>query len=129
MTHVASRGVNFQTDQQIRAEIKRPDGRAYHRESIGRKRREVTRSGVLSAKRFYPGQRPPGARFRTGHGVVVTSVVWKALRTEPPRLRGSRTAERLEARRPGRERMTPAEVLEGASRVLLELERPPERPS
>jgi hypothetical protein len=132
ITHVASRGVNFQTDAEIQGEIRRPDGRAYHRESIGRMRRLVTERGALSAKRLYPGQRPPGAKFRTSHGVVVTTVVWGALRVaDPPRLRGSRSAERREARRPGRERMTPAEVIEGARGVLRLLERddPPERPT
>jgi hypothetical protein len=98
LTHVASRGTNFQTDAQVSGEITRPDGRRYHRESIGRKRREITRSGLLSAKRYYPGQRPPGATYRTPHGCVATVVLWQALKVSAPVLRGARRLERIRAR-------------------------------
>ena len=97
LTHVASRGVNFQPDSRVRDEIARPDGRRYHQESIGRKRRELIRAGILEGKRYYPGQRPPGATYRT-HGCVATAVVWGALRVTPPMLRGARQAERRAAR-------------------------------
>lgn len=98
LTHVASRGTNFQTDAQVRSELTKPDGTRYHRESIGRKRREITRAGLLSAKRFYPGQRPPGATYRTTHGCVATAVVWAALKVTTPTLRGARRLERVRAR-------------------------------
>lgn len=132
VTHVASRGVNFQTDDQVRDEIKRPDGRAYHRESIGRKRRELTRAGMLSARRLYPGQRPPGAKFRTPHGCVVTAVVWQALRVTAPMLRGARTLERQRVRRERRQSSTPipaGELGELAEQWLREQgSAPPPRP-
>lgn len=134
MAHVAGRGVDFQTDEQIRHEITKPNGLRYHRESIGRKRRELTRSGFLSARRLYAGQRPAGAKFRTSHGVVVKSVVWPALRLSRPTQRGERQAERAEARRQRgeplrREPMSRAEVAAGARDVLAMLDgigrRPP----
>jgi hypothetical protein len=98
LTHVASRGTNFQTDNQVRGELTKPDGTRYHRESIGRKRREITRAGLLSGKRYYPGQRPPGATYRTSHGCVATVVVWSALKVSAPVLRGARRLERVRAR-------------------------------
>ena len=131
VTHVASRGRNFQTDSQIRDEIRRPDGRHYHRESIGRKRREITRAGGFSAKRLYPGQRPPGAKFRTSHGCVVTTVVWQALRVSPPMLRGARTLERQFIRKERRQSSKPipaAELGELAAEWLREQSSAPPRP-
>lgn len=118
VAHVAGRGVNFQTDEQIRNEITKPDGRRYHRESIGRMRRQVTRAGILSGKRFRPGQRPPGAKFRTSHGVVVTAVVWPALRRSTPTLRGARAAARAEARRARNAPMSAQETEQAATNVL-----------
>lgn len=124
VTHVASRGVDFQTDEQIRLELTKPNGLRYHRESIGRIRREITRAGILSAKRLFAGQKPPGARFRTSHGVVVKTVVWTALRVSTPTLRGARAAERAHARRELRARgaMSAAETAEAASTVRALLE-------
>lgn len=98
LTHVASRGTNFQTDNQMRGEITKPDGTRYHRESIGRKRREITRAGMLSARRYYPGQKPPGATYRSPHGCVASTVVWAALKVSAPVLRGARRLERVRAR-------------------------------
>lgn len=114
MTHVASRGVNFQTDAQVQGEIKRPDGRHYHRESIGRKRRELTRAGMLSSQRYYPGAKPPGAKFRTAHGCVATFVVWRALRVTPPMLRGARRLELVRARKEERRQSSSSELIPAA---------------
>lgn len=134
MTHVAGRGVNFQTDAQTRLELVKPNGLRYHRESIGRKRRELTRAGFLSARRYFAGKRPPGAKWTSGHGVVVTSVDWVTLKMQRPTQRGERQAQRAEARRQRGERrerepMSRAEVAAGARDVLAMLEgigrRPP----
>jgi hypothetical protein len=129
VTHVAARGTNFQTDVVLQDEIRRPDGRAYHRESIGRKRRELTRAGYLSAQRIFPGQRPPGATYRTSHGVVATKVLWEAFRVSAPTLRGARRAERIQlarqSRPPSGELMTPAELSEAAEAFLRKQSAPP----
>ena len=111
VTHVASRGVDFQTDEQIRGELVKPNGLRYHRESIGRMRRAITRAGIFSAKRLYAGQRPPGARYSSPHGVVVKTVVWTALRVSVPTMRGARAGERAHARLVARAEATAAKAV------------------
>lgn len=131
VTHVASRGVNFQNDKEVQGEIKRPDGRRYHSESIGRKRRELIRGGFLDGKRFYPGQRPPGAKYRTGKGVVATSVLWEAFRVRTPTARGARTRERQAIRRELRRQSKPipaGELAELAQSFIDEQLGTPPRP-
>lgn len=100
VSHVASRGIDFQTDRQIQGEIARPDGRPYHRESIGRKRRELAKRGILSSRRVYPGATMPGARWRSSHGTTIKAVLWAALKLQqPPTARGARRAAARETRR------------------------------
>jgi hypothetical protein len=115
VTHVAGRGLDWQNDRQLRGELERPDGRQYHRESIGRARRELAKEGFLSSRRLLPGQALPNrARFgRTAHGTTLKAVVWQRFKQSPPTLRGARTRERQQLRRAERPQapLTPAETL------------------
>lgn len=95
VAHVAGRGVDWQTYKAISEEIRRPDGRPYHRESIGRKFRELAARGRITSRRVMPGGAlPKRAKFeRTGHGTTVKVVQWRAFSLAPPRVRGERVRE------------------------------------
>ena len=96
VSHVAGRGVDWQTYKAISEEVLRPDGRPYHRESIGRKFRELAKRGRITSRRVMPGQAlPKRAKFaRTGHGTTVKVVQWRAFSLPTPRARGERVRER-----------------------------------
>jgi hypothetical protein len=144
VAHIASRGTDWQTDEQLRGELTKPNGLRYHRESIGRVRRQLTRGGVLNARRIMPGQSlPAGARFgRSSHGCVIKSIAWAGLRVATvPTARGARSADRAVARKLRREQqrpMSPAETAQSARAVLEMLDgigspprrapRPPDTP-
>ncbi|HUL81648.1 MAG TPA: hypothetical protein VL131_05875 [Gammaproteobacteria bacterium] len=119
VVHVAARGLDWQNDAELAAELERPDGRRYHRESIGRARRQITREGYIESRRLLPGQAlPPRAKFkRTSHGTTLKHVIWSRFRLQVPTPRGQRTRERQRIRREEQRAqapMTPAEILAAA---------------
>lgn len=115
VTHVARRGLDWQNDTQLRGEFSRADGKPYHRESIGRARRELASDGFLQSRRLMPGQALPNrAKYgRTSHGTTLKAVLWQRFKQSPPTLRGARTRVRQQIRRAERppEPLTPAETL------------------
>jgi hypothetical protein len=78
------------SDTQMRTLIKRGDGRAYHRESIGRARRLLARAGCIESKRVFPQQTPIGAKYRSTHGTTSKRILWKTLGLKSPMTRGDR---------------------------------------
>jgi len=56
----------------------RPDGRRYHRESIGRAVRNVARRlSAVRIERVHPGQKPRGAKWFSAHGTTNKSFNFK----------------------------------------------------
>jgi hypothetical protein len=99
-SYVASFGdTNWQTDKTLAAAIaKDRSGSHYHRESIGRARRMLTRAGFIHVKRIFPGQVPDGADYPSAHGTTSKAIRWKALGvTRPPKSERRKAAERARA--------------------------------
>jgi hypothetical protein len=89
----ASRGdFCWLTDRKVSEEtdVKRWDGRPYHRESIGRARRQMARRGWIGSERVMPFGLPKGAKHRTTHGTTNKWVAWKTLGVKNPMTRGER---------------------------------------
>jgi hypothetical protein len=94
-THVASYGDHcWQTDVAIQTIVKRWDGRAYHRESIGRARRRMATAGWIESKRIFPQQVPDGAQYRSTHGTTSKRISWKVLGLRNPLTRGEQRKRR-----------------------------------
>lgn len=96
-SYVASFGdTNWQTDKTLAKAIpKDRSGALYHRESIGRARRMLTRAGFLHVKRIFPGQIPDGADYPSAHGTTSKGIRWKAVGvTRPPKSERRKAAER-----------------------------------
>jgi len=87
-------GSNWSTDATRAAEILRPDGRNYHRESIARARRSLARAGFIRSVRVLPLQKPRGARWTSSHGCAQVFVRWSTLGVTPPPKRLRREAEK-----------------------------------
>lgn len=85
-SYVASFGdTNWQTDKRLSEAIAKDRfGAHYHRESIGRARRMLTRAGFLHVKRIMPGQVPPGADYPAPHGTTSKGIRWKAVGVKRP---------------------------------------------
>jgi hypothetical protein len=123
VVHVAGRGLDWQNDAELAAELERPDGRRYHRESIGRSRRELAKAGYIESRRLMPGAPLPNrAKYgRTRAGTTVKHVVWARFRLQAPTARGARTRQRQSFIREQREQrreerpMTAAETLAAAA--------------
>lgn len=100
--HVASfGGVCWQTDRKLQEQLRRPDGNPYHRESIGRARRQLSRMGLLRSRRIYPGQKPdPKARFASAHGTTANAIAWREIGIRNPLTRGERRRARLRQETP-----------------------------
>ncbi len=109
-TEIASRGdTNWLTDAQLRAVLKRWDGRPYHRESIGRARRMMKRRGWIGSERVYPTQKPRGAKFSSTYGTTTKWIIWKNLGVKNPMTRGERRERRAQQVRAERiERLMPS---------------------
>lgn len=119
LVHTAGRGVDWQNDREVSEELERPDGRRYHRESIGRSRRKLAKAGYIESRRLKPGQALPArAKFkRTSHGTTLKQVIWARFRLQKPTPRGERTRERQRFARQQRQEsrpMTAAETLAAA---------------
>lgn len=85
-SYVASFGdTNWQTDAKLSQAIPKDRwGAHYHRESIGRARRMLTRAGFLHVKRIMPGVVPPGADYPAPHGTTSKGIRWKAVGVKRP---------------------------------------------
>lgn len=96
-SYIASFGdTNWQTDKTLSENLqKNRSGALYHRESIGRARRMLTRAGFLHVKRIFPGQIPDGADYPSAHGTTSKGIRWKAVGvTRPPKSERRKAAER-----------------------------------
>lgn len=90
-------GNNWQTDRTLADRIpKDRSGSHYHRESVGRARRMLSKAGFLKVKRVFPGQTPEGADYASSHGTTSKFVRWSVLGvTRPPKSERRKQAERL----------------------------------
>jgi hypothetical protein len=90
----------FNTNDELREVLKRPDGRQYHRESIGRVRRQGALEGLWSHRRIPPGRKPNKlAERRTSHGTALNVLNWSGLFRRRPPLRGEQRKVAAELRR------------------------------
>jgi hypothetical protein len=99
-SYIASFGdTNWQIDKTLAENIpKDRSGGRYHRESIGRARRMLTRAGFLHVKRIFPGQVPEGADYPSAHGTTSKGIRWKSIGvTRPPKSERRKAAERARA--------------------------------
>ena len=98
--HIASRGDTcFESDLEVQQFLTRSNGRHFHRESIGRKRRSMARRGLIESVRIMPQHRPPGAKWKTTHGTTSKRVLWKTIGVRNPMTRGQRREARLKQKR------------------------------
>lgn len=99
IAHVASwGGVCWQTYTALQGVLRRPDGRLYHRESIGRACRWLRDRGVMANARVMPRGKidSPLAKFRTSTGTTVKSVNWRELGARNPLNRRARREKRIQ---------------------------------
>lgn len=83
--HVASFGdVCYQTDTRLAEKLRRPDGRAYHPESIARCRRWLRDAGVISSERVFVGAKLPNAKWRSARGTTLKTFNWRAIEQKNP---------------------------------------------
>lgn len=88
---IAIRGDHaFETDNQIRAIIRKHGDGLYHRESIGRARRRLQRLGLIESKRIYCGQKCPRMRYPSPHGTTDKCFRWDRLGVRNPMPRRER---------------------------------------
>lgn len=82
---VAIRGsVCWETDRNLRDRLTRSDGRPYHRESIARARRSLTRKGIIRAKRLFTGQKCAEMKYASPHGTTAKRFAWDRLGVANP---------------------------------------------
>lgn len=91
--------VCFLTYEQMKQYVKRPDGKPYHRESYGRKVRELRAQNIIVHRRVMPGHVPRRAKQRAWNGTTENSVVWATLQARSPLSRAERRRARIEAER------------------------------
>jgi len=83
--HVASFGdVCYQTDARLAEKLRRPDGRAYHVESIARCRRQLRDAGVITSERVHVGAKLPNARWRSSRGTTIKTFIWRSITQKNP---------------------------------------------
>lgn len=70
---------NFLTDAQLRENLERDFGRTYHRGSIARSRRTITRAGFIQVKRLFPGQKVQRMKRASPHGTTAKYFRWDAV--------------------------------------------------
>lgn len=133
--HVASFGANcWQTDRKLQSLLLRSDGDRYHRESIGRARRNLARAGFLTMKRVFSGEIPKlngkKANYVSPHGTTSKALRWDRLGVPDPMSRRERAIEQRkhesEQRRADRARfmsMPPSDPVLPRPRPDAELER------
>lgn len=94
-------GDYFRNDRKLQAAIAEKTGWTYHRESIGRSRRQLSsRWEVARGTRIRTGQFPsPAAKRPSSHGCSRTELIWKALGLKTPgRAVRRRERDRAQAR-------------------------------
>lgn len=97
--HVAGwGGVCWQTDATVQMELRRPDGKPYHRESIARARRFTRDRGLLRSQRIFMGGAipDPRARWSSSRGTTFNVVQWRELGIKNPMSRAERRRKRME---------------------------------
>lgn len=96
--HVASwGGVCWQTDATVQSELRRPDGKRYHVESIARARRFARDRGLLKSERIFMGGKipDPRAKFTSSRGTTFNVVQWRQLGIKNPMSRAERRSKRM----------------------------------
>lgn len=95
--HVASFGdVCYQTDTRLAEKLRRPDGRAYHPESIARCRRSLRDAGVITSERVFVGAKLPNAKWRSSRGTTLKTFNWRAVEQKNPFSRRQQRQKRQE---------------------------------
>lgn len=95
--HVASFGdVCYQTDTRLAEKLRRPDGRAYHPESIARCRRWLRDAGVITSERVFVGAKLPNAKWRSSRGTTLKTFNWRAVEQKNPFSRRQQRQKRQE---------------------------------
>jgi hypothetical protein len=96
--HVARFGDHcWQIDRVVRDVLRKPGGGRYHRESIGRARRQLVQRGLIVSVRIFAGQKPPGARHASAHGTTSNAIRWTKLGVKNPLTRAQRRQARSNA--------------------------------
>ncbi len=104
----------WRTYRRISETIRRPDGRAYHVESVARACRELRDAGVTSNQRvFVGGQLPTKAKHKTSsRGTTIKAFNWRAIDEKNPFSRRQRRLARqqqaVELRQAGELQKPPA---------------------
>jgi hypothetical protein len=104
--HIASFGdVCWQTDARLSEELRRPDGRRYHPESIARSRRKLRDAKIITSERVFVGGKIPSvkARWVSSRGTTVKTFNWLAIEQKNPFTRRERRIKRQEQARVSRE--------------------------
>lgn len=91
---VAQFDCNFETYTKLQATILRPDGKVYHRESIGRAVRQLRNAGLLKSERVFMGAKMPGAKFASARGTTLKTFNWRAVFERNPMSRRQRRLQR-----------------------------------
>lgn len=91
---VAQFDCNFETDTKLQDVIKRPDGKRYHRESIGRVRRALRDAQLITSQRVFMGAKMPGAKYASARGTTVKTFNWRAVTEKNPMSRQQRRLAR-----------------------------------
>lgn len=97
--HVASFGdMCWQTDAKLADVLRRPDGRKYHRESIGRVRRQLRDEGLITSRRIGPNRKIDSAlaKYRTPRGTTEKRFLWPAVGLKNPFSRQQRRTLRMQ---------------------------------
>jgi len=103
--HVASFGnICWQTDTRLSEELRRPDGRRYHPESIARVRRQLRDAGVITSERVFVGGKIPSvkAKWTSSRGTTVKTFNWRAIEQKNPFSRREQRIKRQEQARVSR---------------------------
>lgn len=91
---IAQFDCNFETYTKLRRIILRPDGKAYHRESIGRVCRQLRNAGLVKSERVMMGAKMPGARHASARGTTLKTFNWRAIFEKNPMSRRQRRQAR-----------------------------------
>ena len=91
---VAQFDCNFETYAGLQALIRRPDGKPYHRESIGRVVRQLRDAGLLKHERVFMGAKMPGAKYPSARGTTLKTFNWRAVFEKNPLSRRQRRIAR-----------------------------------
>ena len=104
--HIASfGGVCWQTDARLSEEIRRPDGRRYHPESIARCRRKLRDAKIITSERVFVGGKIPSvkAKWTSSRGTTVKTFNWRAIEQKNPFSRIEQRLKRQDQARASRE--------------------------